>query len=431
MHDASQPHYIAVEQLCIGLFVRIELGWLDHNFPLNSFKIKNAQQIEQIRQLGLKEILYDPARSDCTPLPIASEDEAAEEAPEPLPSPPEPEENSAATEKKARIEKLSLQRAAVAQCEKQFSQAASVLKSITSFAFSKPKEAHRNADKLVQQMLDSILTDKDVAIQLMNDKVAGEEVYYHSLNVSVLAVMLAKELALPESDIKHLGVGCLFHDIGKMDIPDRILMKTDPLTQAEVALYQQHCRYGEAAAQKMGLPKPVIDIIVQHHEHVDGSGYPRRLKGEQISPLARIVDIVNTYDNYCNQPNPADSLTPYEALSYMFSHQRSQFEATPLNMFIRCMGVYPPGTIVRLSDLRLGMVVSVNSNKPLRPNIVVYEPSVPKEEAIMVDLQNEPDLNVSESLKPGQLPREVHDYLSPRKRMTYYFNSTQGGFPTP
>jgi hypothetical protein len=174
-----------------------------------------------------------------------------------------------------------------------------------------------------------------------------------------------------------------------------------------------------------------MDILRQHHEHMDGSGYPAHLKGAQIAPLARLMAIVNEYDNLCNQHNPADSLSPHEALSQLFTQQRGQFEIAPLNLFIRCMGIYPPGTVVRLSDGTLGMVVSVNSGQPLRPWVLIYDPEVPKDEATILDLQHEASLNVVASLKPSQLSREVHAYLSPRKRMTYYFDTPERTAPGP
>jgi hypothetical protein len=103
------------------------------------------------------------------------------------------------------------------------------------------------------------------------------------------------------------------------------------------------------------------------------------------------------------------------------------FDAATLNIFIRCMGIYPPGTIVKLSDGTFGMVVSVNSGQPLRPTILIYDPSVPKDEAIILDLSNDSDLEVKSSLKPDLLPQEIYAYLSPRKRMTYYFDPQKPG----
>lgn len=411
---------IAPEQLCVGLYVHLDIPWLDHGFARNSFKISDEEDLAAIKKLGLKKIRFDPARSDCAPLSASPQTTLVASVEIVTPS---AADIALMEAKKTRMERLIQTRNAITQCEKQFAKAATTIRNMSRNIFSRPQETREEAEQLVQQMLDSLLIDKDIAIHLMNDKITGEEMYYHSLNVTVLAMMLAKELGLPAADIKLLGTGCLFHDIGKIEIPSRIVNKTEALTSAERNLMQQHCQYGDAIAQKLGLSRAAIDIIRKHHEYADGSGYPLHLNAEQIPLLVSIVTIVNTYDNHCNRPNPLDSLSPYEALSTMFTQQRKLFAPEPLNVFIRCMGVYPPGTIVRLSDGTLGMVISVNSGKPLRPSILIYDPSVPKSEAIILDLINEPELNVSVSLKPRQLEPEVYDYLSPRKRMTYFMDA--------
>jgi len=413
---------VPIEQLCVGLYVHLDLPWLEHSFALNSFKIKNEQELRALRHLGLTTIRVNPAKSDCRPLPPAVAAEQAANANLEV-AQPTPEEIEKIQEKKARIERLVKERNAISACEKQLLKAAGTLKNITRNLFSRPQESVAQAEELIQQMVDSLLLDKDIAIHLMNDKIVGEEAYYHSLNVAVLTMMLAKELAFSPEDIKLLGVGCLFHDIGKIEIPDRIVNKNFGLTRAEQNLLQQHVFYGQQIAEKLNLPKAVNDIIGQHHEYADGSGYPNFLRGDKIAPLARIVAITNTYDNLCNRPNPADSMSPYEAMAHMFGHMRKQFDAPALNLFIRSMGIYPPGTIVKLSDGTLGMVVAVNSGKPLRPSVLIYDPSVPKNEAIILDLMHEPLLEIIASLKPGQLSQEVYEYLSPRKRMTYFFDS--------
>ncbi len=205
------------------------------------------------------------------------------------------------------------------------------------------REAFVAAAELVQNLLNTILSNKDVAIRLMNDKAGGEEMYYHALNVSVLAMMLAKELGVLPTDIEQLGLGCLFHDIGKTLIPYRVL-KVDKPTRAEINLLQQHCAYGVTIGAKVSLSKEATEVVMQHHERFDGSGYPNGLKGEDISRLTRIASIVNVYDNHCNPPNPADALTPYEALAFMYAHERKWFDSNFLSVFIKSMGVYPPGT---------------------------------------------------------------------------------------
>ncbi|MET3107123.1 putative nucleotidyltransferase with HDIG domain [Oxalobacteraceae bacterium GrIS 2.11] len=414
---------ISVDQLCIGLYVILDMAWLEHSFARNSFRIKNDEQIKSIKALGIKTIRIESTLCETRPLPLP---EAAPAEPEPV-AEPTPEELASITAKKQRIDKLIAEREAIARCEKHYQKAATAIKDMSRNLFSRPEEAFNSADQLTQQMLDSLLSEKDIAIHLMNDKIAGEEAYYHSLNVAILSMMLAKEMGFADHDIKILGMGCLFHDIGKVEIPDRIVHARHELSKSEQHLLQMHCAYGVKIGERIGLPKGALDIIMQHHEYADGSGYPGHLPTDKISLLSRIVCIVNAYDNHCNHPNPADSLTPYDALVLMFAHQKKLFDPAPLNIFIRCMGVYPPGTVVKLNDGTYGMVVSVNSGKPLRPTILIYDPSVPKDEAIILDLSNDASLEVKSSIKPDLLPQDIYAYLSPRKRMTYYFDPQKSG----
>ncbi|RPI40963.1 MAG: HD domain-containing protein, partial [Hyphomicrobiaceae bacterium] len=217
--------------------------------------------------------------------------------------------------------------------------------------------------------------------------------------------------------------GAMFHDVGKLDIPDRIVRKADALTKHELSLLQQHCAYGVETGRKLGLPNEALTVIAQHHELMDGSGYPKGLKGGDCSLLARIVAIANTYDNLCNPARPSQVLTPHQALSLMYAQQRAKFDSAPLTTFVRCMGIYPPGTIVVLSNDCIGMVVSVNSSKPLKPTVLIYDPQVPREQAILVELESEPEVSISRALTPEQLAKPIYDYLSPRRRVTYYFDS--------
>ncbi|MDP2784807.1 MAG: HD domain-containing protein [Sulfurimicrobium sp.] len=272
-----------------------------------------------------------------------------------------------------------------------------------------------------------MLADHNIAVHLMNDKIAGEDVYYHSLNVAVLAMILGRESGLPAEEVSLLGMGALFHDVGKSRIPDTVLLKTEPLNHAERALYRLHCHMGVEISEQLGLAPSAIDIIAQHHETMNGKGYPCGLQGDKISRLARIVVIVNAYDNHCNRINPNDSLTPHEALALMFSRERELYDNELLKLFIKCMGVYPPGSIVQLSNEAVGMVVSINAKQALRPSVLIYDPTVPKEEAIIYDLTDDPDIKIVECIRPNLLLREIYDYLSPRKRVTYYFDGHSGG----
>lgn len=418
MPDHPNDRYIAPSQLCIGLHIHLDLSWMQHPFTFSSFKIKSLEQIATIQGLGLERIRYTPAKSDGEPLPPSDNP--------PLLATTHVEDPEALRAKQERIQRLTAQHARVQACEREFLSATKSLKSINQKVFARPDEAHHEADALVKTLVDSMLSDTEVAIVLMSDKLGGDDAYDHSLNVMLLSLMLAKELKAPAEAARLLGMGALFHDVGKADVPENILRKTQPLTKAELNALHEHCNYGVAIGRKLGLSPEGLTIIEQHHEHVDGSGYPKGLKGPQLSLFSKIVALVNSYDNLCTPVNPMKAMTPHEALSLMYAQQRGKFEALPLSTFIRCMGVYPPGTVVVLSNETVGVVVAVNSSRPLKPTVLIYDPDVPKHEAIVVDLEQEPDVAIARAIKPQQLPPVIFEYLAPRKRISYFFDHPPG-----
>lgn len=420
-HKPAGEHFIHPEQLCIGLYVHLDLTWTEHPFTFSSFKIKSQDQIATIQGLGLARVRYSPGKSDAKPLPATNPSDAPA-----LPTARPGHDEAASQAKRDRMKRVSEQRAKAAACQKELLSSARTVKLIKQNVFAQPEETKAMATTLITAIADSMMVDADVSIQLMADKVGGEEVYFHSLNVSLLSMMLAKELKAPLPLVQLVGMGALFHDIGELEVPDGIVRKLEARTKAEQALLQMHCEYGLNIGKKMRLPNEVLQVIAQHHEKADGSGYPAGLTGTQMSLMARIVSLVNAYDELCNPPNPAKALTPHEALSTMFAQQRNQYDQLAMSTFVRCMGVYPPGTLTVLSNEAIAMVVSVNTTKPLRPVVLVYDPAVPKEEAIMVDLEAEPDVSITRAMRPQQLSADAYAYLAPRKRMTYYFDSDSG-----
>ena len=136
---------------------------------------------------------------------------------------------------------------------------------------------------------------------------------------------------------------------------------------------------------------------------------------------ARIVALVNRYDNLCNPHLLAKALTPHESLSLLFAQGRSKFDTSILGAFIKMMGVYPPGSTVQLTDDRYALVVAVNSARPLKPNVIVHEPATPRSDALVLDLENAGGIGIRRSVKAQQLPPTALDYLAPSARVTYFF----------
>lgn len=420
----EMPHFISPEQLCVGLFIHLDLSWMDHPFTFSSFKIKSDDQIRTLQRLGLDKIRYSPARSDRSPLaslqqiaqpdPIDTDDADAA-------STPSMEDLIIIQAKQQRHNQQQKRQIMMTACEKDFIQAARTVRGLDRAIFSRPRDSAQAGERLVLRLVDSMMTDKDIAIHLMNDRAGGEDLYYHSLNVTLLSMILAKEYQLSREQITTLGLAALFHDTGKIEIPDRILLKEEPLNRSEQALYEQHVEWSLNAGKKAELSSETLLTIAQHHELCDGSGFPHRLKQAEITILGRALALVDRFDYLCNHPMLSASLTPHEALAHIFTQQRGQYDAALLKVFVRCMGVYPPGTLVMLSNNSYAMVVSVNSSRPLKPQLLVYQPDCNPAEFPLLDLESETDLNISKSLKPNQLPREALETLNPRKRTAYYF----------
>lgn len=422
---------ITMDQLRVGLYIHLDLKWFEHPFAFNHFKIKNEEQIKTIRSLGLKAVRCNPSLSEVSLQPQGPAQDTQQQT-VPLVEPVATEEaapdmSQALAAKCAMIERIQQQRAAAVRIENAFVSTANTIRDIDKNLFSKPVETVRQATQLVTQIADSIISEPELAIHVMGDKMGGEELYFHSLNVTILSMMMARDIKLPQAVVGALGMGTLFHDIGHKEIPKQILQKVEALTQAERHFYELHTQYGIDIGLRLQFTPGTLAIIGEHHELFDGSGYPAQRKGESIGLLSRIVVIANHYDELCNPLNINNALTPHEALSLMFTKLRSKFDPKLLQVFIRCLGVYPPGTIVQLSNGVIGMITTINTAKPMKPMIMIYDVDIPKEEAILVDMERETDINIAKAIRPAQVPREIYNYLSPRKRISYYFDASKSG----
>jgi putative nucleotidyltransferase with HDIG domain len=422
---------VIVDQLCTGLFVRLELKWNEHPFLFNSFKIRSAEQIQILKELGLREIIYIPEKSDCPPLPPPSSGRT--NLPPRIPAKPTLERETIDRLRTEQMERVRRQRQRIQICEKQYQETLGQVRRVMHDLSSGTKEAAQEADELVHGLVGSITANPETILHIMNIKSVDETVFYHTLNVAILALVAAKAYGMDPGEMRLLGLGALFHDIGKQKIPKALLYKRGTLSTSEQKLIRLHPQYGaEMMAMVPDFPQEALRIIRQHHETNDGKGYPEGLTAQSISFLTKVTAIANCYDNLCNRLDPMDSLTPHESLSHMYLKRQDKFDRALLSLFIGCLGVYPPGTVVQLTNGIIGMVVTINSGKPLHPTLLIYDPTVPKKEAIIFDLQTENDVQIERSLRPSQLPTEVFTYLDPRHRVSYFFESkadTRSGRP--
>lgn len=427
------------------MFIHLDVGWMSHPFPLSSFKITSPQQVATIRALGLKRVRWNPQQSDPAepdgapaalaearvgaPAPPGDADaevqsrapaETSESAPEGAP----PAAALAAARPvdfaAARRRALGRQRAALQLCERQFTEASRACKQLTDLARMKPQEARVQAEALTCALADKMLGEQDLCIRLLTEA-AGDKSSLHAINVAIVSLLMGRAFGFARADLVDLGVGAMLHDIGKLDIPLRLRHRNETFTPSEQRDYEDHVAQGLATARRMGLSAGATLVIAQHHEHADGSGFPLKLNTDRMTAAARIVALINRYDNLCNPHFFAKALTPHEALSVLFAQGKTKYDTAILAGFIKMMGVYPAGSTVQLTDDRYAMVVGVNSSRPLKPSVLVHEAGVPREQALVLDLEGVQGLGVRRSIKLMQLPPATLEYLAPRQRVAYFF----------
>ena len=417
--------FVEVDQLRIGLFVELDVAWMVHPFPTGNFKLSDAQQIEAIQGLSVKRVRCIRSKSDAdvvtaTALPDSLLGALPADVYDPVREARKLVASQAQEERKRRVDLLASQGRSLALCERRFGEAIRQYRKTLELVQTQPLTAATEAARMVESIVGEMLGEGESAIRLLS-LTAGDKSSMHPVNVTIVSLLLGKAMGLPPADLQDLGLAAFLHDIGKSELPDRVRWLDDSFSTAEYKLYQDHVAKSLHLGKTMELSRPALLAIAQHHEMADGSGFPMRLKGDTLSATTRILALINRYDNLCNPSRLAAALTPHEALSLIFAQMKSKFDTTTLSAFIRMMGVYPPGSIVQLLDGRFGVVVSVNSSRPLKPRVIVYEPDVLRDDTLILDLEHAPRVGIRRSLKPSMLPSAEMEFLAPRHRMCYYF----------
>ena len=284
-------------------------------------------------------------------------------------------------------------------------------------------EGLRNAKTLING-LSALLTNTEAAGMVASafDPEDLENLnVLHSLNVSTLSMMVAQHLDIYEESLHLIGMAGLLLDIGEQRISGRILRNRGQLSHRETREYQLHPYHAiDMLRRYTGFPEEVLDIIRSHHERLDGSGYPEKLKGDQIPLPVKIVSAVDHYDSLINHPDPAQAICPAEALAKMYKHQQHLFAPEVVVAMIQTFGVYPPGTVVTLSDGTLGLVLNINFETRLKPLVLLNDPTATRENPTTIDLSGGSGLTIVRAVPRAELSHQVTEYFD-IKRWTGYF----------
>lgn len=431
MNQPSLPE-LDLSDIRVGHYVILELGWMAHPFPRGSFLLTTERELETLRSLKLARVRIDPSRcefpeADAPPASQLTAGDAAVSSavagtfPTPQPPPAAPSLTDA-------------HRAAQERAERQFQEGARCFKSAMGLAERSPEVAATQSQQFVNGLMTEMNSQDESAIRLL-DQTQGDRQAQHAVNVMVLCLLLGKAMGMSAAELDALGQAAFLHDVGKLKLPTPVRNLEEGLTPAQRKAYESHVAFGVEMGRSMKLSNAVLQAMAQHHEAVDGSGFPTACKGDRLSRASQVLALVNRYDDLCNPWNPARALTPHEAVSRLFASGRAWFDAQVLQAFIRMMGVYPPGSMVQLTDGRYAQVRVVNASRPLKPTLMVHEPGRSDPPYAIVDLAQLPDVSVQRSLRADQLPRAVLEVLTPRARYCYFFEraglgpDAQGGAP--
>lgn len=249
-------------------------------------------------------------------------------------------------------------------------------------------------------MVDSIFRNQDALTCMSRLQTKDVQLTEHSLNVAILMSVFAKHLNIDKRIIQELALGAFLHDIGIVLIPKEILNKKSALTAKENKIMQSHVALGlKLLEDSPSISYIAIKMVKEHHERLDGSGYPKQLKGNEISKYGRMIAIVNAYDSMTASRPYKNSVHPINAFKALVAESPDAYDEELVEKFIQCLGVYPVGTLVKLNSGKLGLISKLNKQKPLHPYVRVFY-NIRMNQAIPIK-----EINLSESKYKDQIDR--------------------------
>lgn len=355
--DSVELVRVDVKDLKIGMFVsKLDRPWLETNFWFQGFEIKTQADIDAV-QRQCEFVFIDVAKQTKVPQYVARSTGYTPDFLEKVQPP----------------DKRSSFRREIGKAEVIYQKTSGLVKSfMEEVKFGRPINVLA-AKKAVAYCVDSVLNAPDALMLMTQLKNRDEYTAQHSMNVCIFSIALGRQINLPVEELNHVGLCGMMHDMGKMQVPLEVLNKPGSLTPEELAVMQSHTSRGwKILMATSGMYGGAVDVAYTHHERLDGKGYPRQLKAEQITPYARMVAIADMYDAVSSDRVYKKGRSHLDAIKILTESSSSGHLDPGLAMkFIECLGIYPAGSLVELNSGEIAMVIEVNPRAKLKPKILM------------------------------------------------------------
>lgn len=355
---------IRVDQLKPGMYVHdLNCGWLDHPFLSNAFYVRDAATVDKIAEVGIRELYIDTVKG-ADVWAARSQREVNADLDQRLQEiarkPPEKPIATELTEESVRARRLH-------------GEANKIVRHMMDDIRMGQQIQIDRIEPLVENMVDSIFRNQDALLPLARLKNHDDYTFEHSVSVCALLVAFGRGMKLSKEVIKEMALGGLLHDVGKARIPDEILNKPAKLTDDEYVRIQSHVAQGRLLLEQTpGIGEIARQVTCQHHERFDGSGYPDKLAGGDISLYGQMAAIVDVYDAISSERVYHKGMSPTQALKKLLEWSAHHFDPQLVQAFIRAIGIYPTGTLVQLDSKRMGVVVEQNEKSLLEPVVRIF-----------------------------------------------------------
>ncbi|WP_018152630.1 HD-GYP domain-containing protein [Leeia oryzae] len=353
---------INVDQLKPGMFLHdLICDWMSHPFARNQFVIKSDADIQKIRDAGIHEMYIDTDKGLDVADALTKEEADAQIH----------EEMLQMAQEQPQIIRVSVAEE-MEKARKIHAQASKIVREVMRDVRLGHAINVTNVVPLVEEITSSIMRNSGALVSLLRIKNKDDYTFLHSVSVCTLMVTFCNSLNMDANLIREAGAGGLLHDTGKMKVPDHILNKPGRLTDEEFDIIKKHPEDGHALLlETPGVGEIPLDITRHHHERMDGSGYPDKLPGDQITTLSQMAAIVDVYDAITANRCYHKGIPPTEALKKMWEWSKFHFNPKLMQAFMRTVGIYPVGTLVRLESGRIGVVTEQSDTNMLTPKLKV------------------------------------------------------------